>query len=131
MTMPTNSRMADRSQFMLLDWGRADWISCLGGPFDLILANPPYIATAVTLSVEVADFEPHAALFAGDEGLADYRIIIPALDRLLAPEAVALLEIGFDQAKSVSKIAHDNGYDVDCKQDLGGNDRMLILHRQK
>lgn len=124
-------QLADRSQFMLLDWGQADWISCLDGPFDLILANPPYIATAVTLSAEVADFEPHAALFAGDDGLADYRVIIPALDRLLAPDAVALLEIGFDQAKSVSKIAQDNGYDVDCKQDLGGKDRMLILRRQK
>jgi len=42
-------RMADRSEFLLLDWGRADWISCLGGPFDLKLANPPYIATALTL----------------------------------------------------------------------------------
>ena len=124
-------RIADRSQFILLDWMQADWIAGLGGPFDLILANPPYIASTAALSAEVVDFEPHAALFAGDDGLDDYRIIIPAVDRLLAPEGVALLEIGFDQAKSVSKIAHDSGYDVDCKQDLGGNDRMLILHRQK
>ncbi|QJB69798.1 peptide chain release factor N(5)-glutamine methyltransferase [Parasphingorhabdus halotolerans] len=123
--------MSDRAWFALLDWTRPDWIDRLDGPFDLILANPPYVSSSLVLAPEVAGFEPHQALFAGEEGLDDYRVIIPALDRLLADKGVALLEIGFDQAASVSEIASGNGYVIECKQDLGGNDRLLTLRRQK
>lgn len=123
--------LAHRARFVLLDWSRSGWTESLGGPFDLILANPPYVSADVKLAADVSRFEPHQALFAGAEGLDDYRIIIPALNRLLAPEGVALLEIGFDQAKSVSRIAVEHDYHVDSKKDLGGNDRLLILRRQK
>lgn len=121
--------MADRASFMLLDWTEADWTSSLGSGFDLILANPPYVSTRAQLSEDVAGFEPHRALFAGEDGLDDYRIIIPALEKLFSPSGIALLEIGFDQENSVSKIATDSGYHVELKQDLGGNDRLLILRR--
>ena len=123
--------MSDRARFALLDWTRTDWTDGLDGPFDLILANPPYVSSALVLAPEVAHFEPHQALFAGKEGLDDYRIIIPALDRLLADKGAALLEIGFDQAEPVSQIASRSGYVAECKQDFGGNDRLLTLRRQK
>ena len=121
--------MADRGSFMLLDWTLPGWTDSLGSGFDLILANPPYIATGTRLSTDVADFEPHQALFAGNQGLDDYRILIPALDKLLSPSGTALIEIGFDQANSVGAIAEELSYHVELKQDLSGNDRMIVLHR--
>lgn len=121
--------LADRASFLLLDWTLPDWKSALGSGFDLILVNPPYVATGARLSADVADFEPHQALFAGEQGLDDYRIILPALDKLLSPTGTALLEIGFDQANAVSEIALKNVYHVELKQDLSGNDRLLILRR--
>lgn len=123
--------LSDRATFLLQDWTKADWTQSLGGSFDLILANPPYVSTQAQLSREVADFEPHEALFAGTEGMDDYHIIIPALDRLLSGNGTALLEIGFDQAEPVSKLAEKYDYTVECKQDLGGNDRLLILRRKQ
>jgi len=119
--------LSDRTRFLLQDWTEPGWTESLGGPFDLILANPPYVSTDAQLSREVADFEPHEALFAGAEGMDDYHIIIPALGALLADKGMALLEIGFDQAEKVTKLAEKHRYTVECKQDLAGNDRLLIL----
>ena len=121
--------LADRARFLLLDWRLPDWPSSLGSGFDLILANPPYVSTQAQLSEDVAKFEPHQALFAGEEGMDDYRIIIPALESLLSPTGITLLEIGFDQADSVSELAIKNGYHIELKKDFGGNDRLLILRR--
>ncbi|WP_442955412.1 peptide chain release factor N(5)-glutamine methyltransferase [Parasphingorhabdus sp.] len=121
--------MSGRVRFLLQDWNVADWTKFLGGPFDLVLANPPYVSTQVTLSREVADFEPHEALFAGPQGMDDYHIIIPALDSLLADKGVALLEIGYDQADAVTQLAMKYGYVVESKRDLGGNDRMVLLRK--
>jgi len=121
--------LADRASFLLLDWCQPDWTGSLGSGFDLILANPPYVASGVRLSADVADFEPHQALFAGEQGLDDYAIIIPALEKLLSPGGTALLEIGFDQANPVSEMATKSGYHIELKQDLAKNDRLLILRR--
>lgn len=121
--------LADRAHFHLLDWNNRNWEAALPGPFDLILANPPYIADDAPLARDVADYEPKAALFAGADGLDDYKILIPVLDPLLARGGAALIEIGFDQANHVSKLAADHGYAVECKQDFGGNDRLIILRR--
>lgn len=122
--------LSDRTYFLLQDWTAAEWTQSLGGPFDLILANPPYVSTLVELSREVAEFEPHEALFAGAQGMDDYQIIIPVLHALLAEKGIALLEIGFDQAELVTKLAEKHDYIVECKQDLGGNDRLLVLRQR-
>lgn len=121
--------LADRARFLLLDWTQPDWTGPLGSGFDLILANPPYVSTNARLSADIAQYEPHQALFAGEDGMDDYRIIIPGLENLLSPTGKALLEIGFDQADAVSELALNNGYHVELKKDLGKNDRLLILHR--
>ncbi|QTD57808.1 peptide chain release factor N(5)-glutamine methyltransferase [Parasphingorhabdus cellanae] len=121
--------LSDRARFLLQDWTMADWTQSLGGLFDLILANPPYVSTKAELSREVSEFEPHKALFAGAQGMDDYHVIIPALDALLAGDGIALIEIGFDQAGQVTILAEKQGYAVECKQDLGGNDRLLVLRR--
>ena len=69
-------------------------------PFDAIVSNPPYVAPgdAPTLHPQVRDFEPHAALFAGDSGLDIYRSLIPQAERLLKPGGLLALEFGFGQA---------------------------------
>lgn len=116
--------MADRAVFR-----ESDWASEVAGDFDLILCNPPYIADSEALMPDVADYEPAGALFAGADGLDDYRRIIPDLGRLLAPGGAAILEIGHRQRISVSQLAEKAGFAVTCKQDLGGRDRALLLTR--
>ncbi len=116
--------MADRAAFQSGDWGEG-----VDGPFDLILCNPPYIGTGEPLMPDVAEHEPAGALFAGADGLADYRRIIPDLPRLLAPGGVAILEIGAAQHIPVREIAEAAGFCVACRQDLGGRDRALLLTR--
>ncbi|KKW94148.1 peptide chain release factor N(5)-glutamine methyltransferase [Sphingobium chungbukense] len=112
--------LADRADFRL-----GNWADGLAGPFDLILINPPYIARNVTLSGDVLH-EPQGALFAGAEGLDDYRRIAPVLPALLAPDGMAAIEIGYDQRASVSTLLADQGLSVRVRQDLAGHDRCLI-----
>lgn len=116
--------MADRAAFRVGDWGVG-----LTGPFDLILANPPYIAGDADLPRDVRDHEPHSALFSGPDGLADYRRIAPQLPRLLAPGGMAAIEIGFDQREAVSALLRQAGMNVAVRQDLAGHDRCLIAKR--
>ncbi|WP_077147921.1 peptide chain release factor N(5)-glutamine methyltransferase [Sphingopyxis sp. KK2] len=116
--------MADRTAFQ-----SGDWSAGVDGPFDLILCNPPYIADSEQLMPDVAEHEPAGALFAGGDGLADYRRIIPDLPRLLAPGGLAVLEIGATQHISVGQLAEAAGFAVACRQDLGGRDRALLLTR--
>lgn len=114
--------MAHRAAFRL-----GDWTQGLEGAFDLILANPPYIGTAEPLPAEVRDHEPVAALFAGPDGLDDYRRIIPALPDLLAPGGAAVLEIGWTQAKAVSALGLQHGMLPAVHSDLGGRPRVVLL----
>ena len=122
--------LSDRASFVMLDWTQPHWGEALNGPFDLILANPPYIASDASLARDVQDYEPHQALFAGQDGLDDYHIIIPAVGELLAQRGVILLEIGFDQRKTVTVLANQGGFLSDCKKDLGQQDRLLILSKK-
>lgn len=114
--------MADRAAFRSGDWGNG-----VDGPFDLILCNPPYIGVDEPLMPDVADHEPAGALFAGADGLDDYRRIIPDLPRLLAPGGAAVLEIGASQRTAVTALAEAAGFAAACRRDLGGRDRALIL----
>ena len=116
--------LAERASF-----GAGDWAAGVSGQFDLILCNPPYIAETEPLMPDVADHEPASALFAGTDGLGDYRRIIPDLPRLLAPGGAAILEIGHAQRISVGDLARAAGFAVTCRQDLGGRDRALLLTR--
>ncbi|MGB7654074.1 MAG: peptide chain release factor N(5)-glutamine methyltransferase [Novosphingobium sp.] len=108
------------------DWNQAGWSGDLG-QFDLILANPPYVEDAADLEPAVRDHEPASALFAGLEGLDDYRVLIPQLPVLLNDGGVALIEIGADQADQVSAIAARAGFAVTLHRDLGERPRALEL----
>jgi release factor glutamine methyltransferase len=108
------------------DWRRPGWAAGLGA-FDLVIANPPYVEETAALDPSVRDFEPHAALFAGPEGLEAYRSLVPQLPALLNPGGVAVLEIGHRQAAPVSALCAAAGFAVELRQDLAGRDRALIL----
>jgi release factor glutamine methyltransferase len=114
--------MVDRAEFRL-----GDWTAGIDGHFDLILANPPYIGTDESLPPQVLDHEPAEALFAGADGLDDYRRIVPALPALLAPGGAALLEIGWTQAQAVSLLGQEHGLSSSVYKDMGGRPRVVRL----
>jgi release factor glutamine methyltransferase len=114
--------MAHRAAFRV-----GDWTQGIEGPFDLILANPPYIGTHEPLPPEVRVHEPASALFAGTDGLDDYRRILPDLGRLLAPGGAAVLEIGWTQAPAVSALALQHGLLPAVYNDLGNRPRAVLL----
>lgn len=121
------SGLAARALFAASDWGAA-----IGGRFDLVVSNPPYIRSGILpgLEPEVRDHDPGAALDGGPDGLAAYRAILAGLAPLLADEAFVLLEIGFDQAESVGGLAEAAGFSVRAVvRDLGRNDRVVVLSR--
>jgi len=118
--------MADRVTLRHADWRQPGWADGLGR-FDLVLCNPPYVETDADLAPSVRDHEPARALFAGAEGLDDYRVLIPALRGLLAKGAPAILEIGATQAEAVGRLATAAGFDAALHHDLAGRPRALLL----
>ncbi|WP_079731230.1 peptide chain release factor N(5)-glutamine methyltransferase [Novosphingobium mathurense] len=117
--------LAERTALVEADWHVPCWADALGGPFDLILANPPYVEDDAPLDRSVRAFEPAGALFSGPEGLDDYRILIPQLRGLLAPSGLALVEIGHAQADAVSAIGHAAGLSTQLYRDLANRPRVL------
>ena len=115
-------QLADRARFQLGDWGAG-----VDGLFDLILCNPPYIKDDVQLPPEVADYEPLEALYAGPDGLDDYRRLAKDIPRLLSPTGCACLEIGYDQGLTTASLFGSGDMHVELLQDLGGRDRCLRL----
>ncbi len=119
--------LAARARFVRGFWGRA-----LVGDFDLIVANPPYIAEAAfaDLDPEVARYEPRIALAGGPDGLDCYRGLAADLGRLLAPTGSAAIEIGAGQGSAVSAILAAAGVAVTAiKRDLAGIERCLVVRR--
>lgn len=115
-----------RSRWLVRDWHAEGWTDGIG-TFDLILCNPPYVEEGAALDPQVRDHEPHTALFAGPEGLDDYRVIIPQLVKLLAPGGLAIFEIGAGQAEAVTAIAEAAGLSAELRRDLAGRPRALVL----
>ena len=116
-----------RARMVMADWHRPGWADPLGGPFDLILANPPYVETAAALDSSVRDYEPASALFAGSDGLDDYRVLVPQLSGLLARGGLALVEIGYRQADAVSAIGEAAGLTARVHHDLADRPRVIAF----
>jgi release factor glutamine methyltransferase len=106
---------------------RGDWLAGRHACFDLILCNPPYVSAGADLPAEVAAFEPAAALFAGPDGLDEYRRLAPQISGALASGGVACLEIGFDQGESAAALFRAAGLAVSVRPDLAGRDRCLVV----
>ena len=108
----------------------ADWNDAPAEQFDLILSNPPYIPRADIAALEpvVRLYEPHAALDGGPDGRDAYRGLSALLPKLLRPGAVALLELGHDQADLVKSLFQDLCVSR-LVADLAGIPRVLVLKK--
>ena len=110
------------------DFRIGDWAKGVEGAFDLLLINPPYIGVDEPLSGDVLR-EPASALFAGADGLDDYRRIAPDLPRLIAPGGMAAIEIGHRQGESVGALVAAQGLNIAIRRDLAGLDRCIVATR--
>ncbi|HUB96648.1 MAG TPA: peptide chain release factor N(5)-glutamine methyltransferase [Stellaceae bacterium] len=111
-----------------------DWSEAVSGRFDVVVANPPYIASGAIaqLAPEVAQFDPRTALDGGADGLQAYRAIAPDLAKRLAPAGFACIEVGAGQADQAAAIFVRAGLDpVGRRSDMAGLERCLILARTK
>ncbi len=115
-----------RARLERRDWSETGWAGDLG-KFDLILANPPYVENDAPIAPDVRRWEPEGALFAGPEGLDDYRVLVPQLPGLLAEGGAAVLEIGAAQDGQVAEIAAACGMASVLHRDLAGRPRALVL----
>jgi release factor glutamine methyltransferase len=116
-----------RAAFVACDLGAA-----LGGPFDLIVANPPYIASGeiAALAPDVRDYDPRAALDGGLDGLDYYRAIAATIPALLAPAGTLAVELGAGQAAMVSALFSQAGLaPVRAHADLQGTPRALVARK--
>lgn len=126
-TNANDNRVGKRCHFALSRW--ADAVS---GPFDLIVSNPPYIATGVIpgLDEEVREHDPRLALDGGPDGLEPYRILLAEAERLLAPGGLLAVEIGYDQAEDLRSLAVLHGLEIlRIAHDLSGNPRCVAMRR--
>lgn len=117
----TRLGLDERATFVHGGWAAGE------GAFDLVLCNPPYIASGETLPRDVADWEPAAALFAGTEGLDDYRVLAPLIAGYVAPGGIACIEIGSTQADAVTSLFAEHGLSVALRHDLAGLPRCLVV----
>jgi len=114
-----------------IDFRLADLLDTITERADLIVSNPPYVASgdAPGLVPEVREHEPHVALFAGEDGLHVYRRLFPSARPRLRAGGRLILEVGYDQDGAVIDIASRGGWTFSHhRQDLQGITRTLVFH---
>ena len=111
----------------------AHWCAGISDRFDVVLANPPYIPTAVipTLEASVYRYDPHVAIDGGVDGGACYQQLIPLLSKVLRKGARVFLEIGLEQSELVTNILRANMLSViEIREDLAGNARCIVAEAE-
>ena len=111
-----------------LKFHRTSWFDGITERFDLIISNPPYIKSTAELMPDVANYDPHLALFAGKDGLAAYREIAAGAASHLRPQGIVVVEIGAGQEDEVTEIfAGQNFKLVKAAKDIAGHIRALVF----
>lgn len=123
----TSLQLGNRIHFLL-----SDLMSALptDAQFDIVVSNPPYVPTtdAATMQPDVRDFEPHTALFAGDDGLDIYRRLIPQAHAALRRGGLLALEFGFGQRDALRTLLH-GWNNMQFLDDYAGIPRIALAER--
>ena len=96
---------------------------------DILVSNPPYIKQNEVLENSVIDYEPHVALFGGDDGLKFYREIFENANKIIKNNSLMFFEMGYDQKENLTNLAKkyfDNA-EINVFKDINGKDRMLMI----
>ena len=96
---------------------------------DILVSNPPYIKTDENLEASVVDYEPHVALFGGNDGLKFYREIFENAHKIIKEKGMLFFEMGYDQRENLTKLVQEyfkNAY-IEVFRDINGKDRMLFI----
>jgi release factor glutamine methyltransferase len=118
-------QLGARVAFVAADWARP----LAAARFDLLVSNPPYLDPGGEVSREVADWEPPAALWGGEAGLAEYGRLLASV-AAARPATPLLVEIGAGQGEALAALAGGLGWRVaDSRPDLAGIERVLTLVR--
>ncbi|MBN1879162.1 peptide chain release factor N(5)-glutamine methyltransferase [bacterium] len=110
-------------------WFNALQSAAKPGSFDMIVSNPPYIATGLLngLQPEISRFEPSLALDGGREGLDPYIVIVSGAKQWMKKGGYLILEIGCAQGDRISRYLSDASFDsIDIIKDLTGSDRIIL-----
>ncbi len=97
---------------------------------DILISNPPYIPQEEEMEHSVVDYEPHVALFGGEDGLKFYRIIFENASKVLKERAVMAFEMGYNQKEALSAEARKYFPDakIEVLKDMSGKNRMLFIY---
>ena len=108
----------------------SNWMSSVNYKYDLVVSNPPYIASEdiKKLSKSVKIYDPILSLDGGDDGLNSYRLIASDLKRIISMNALIIIEIGYNQSLQVIDIFKKNDFKLIKKyNDINGLDRVLTF----
>lgn len=100
---------------------------------DILISNPPYIPQEEVMEDSVVNFEPHVALFGGEDGLKFYRIIFENAPKILKDHAMMAFEMGYNQKEALSAEARKYFPDAEIEviKDMNGKNRMLFVYLDK
>lgn len=101
-----------------------------GTKLDVLVSNPPYIPAQEKMEKSVVDYEPHVALFGGEDGLKFYRMIFEDCRKVLKDKAFMAFEMGWDQRERMSALVEEilPGTRYEILKDMNGKDRMLFVY---
>lgn len=107
----------------------SDLFSNIQDNFDIIVSNPPYIVhdDKKTIKENVLNYDPHLALFAGEEGMYFYRNIIEKSRPYLNEKGIMFFEIGYDQKEKIITLGENNKFETVVYKDINGRDRIAVL----
>ena len=97
---------------------------------DILVSNPPYIKQDEVLDPSVKDYEPHVALFGGNDGLKFYRMIFENAHKVLKEKSMLFFEIGYDQRENLTALASEyfKNAHIEVFKDINKKDRMLFIN---
>lgn len=97
---------------------------------DILVSNPPYIPQEEVMEKSVVDFEPHVALFGGEDGLKFYRMIFENAHKVLKEKSMLAFEMGYNQKEAMEKEARKYFPDarMETVKDINGKNRMFFIY---